>query len=93
MSMFIVKTSAVPAKIGRYVRHAVLEVPEGTDPGDVIISERCKRVLRIVETWERQSMGKTDRCAAARSLKEAQALCAKLNAEKDAEFGSGWAYA
>jgi len=78
---YIVKTSAakMPRSCwGRYVRVAVLEVEAGTEPA--MISERARGVVRIVETWERLSVGKTNRCAAARAVAEAEALAARLGA-------------
>lgn len=80
--MFIVKTSAaqMPSSCkGRYRRVAVLET-DGTIP--TMISKHAKGVVQVVETWERLSVGKTDRCACQRALKEAEELAAKLNGER-----------
>ena len=82
---FIVK--AASAKMpnscwGQYGRVAVLEVrcdAEGRPLAPKIITERSKRVVRIVRTWERQHMGATPRCAFDRALRAAYDLAADLN--------------
>jgi len=63
--------------MGRYARVAVVEVRKGSDPR--IISERCKDVIRIVQTWEHLNVGKTEKSAYHRALKEAEMLRAALN--------------
>lgn len=78
---YIVMTAAayMPSSCwGRYGRVAVLEVEAGTKPR--MISERARGVIRVVATWERQHVGKTERCAFMRSKAEAEALAAKMNA-------------
>ena len=64
---------------GRYMRVAVLEVPAGVERA-TMISDRARDVVRVVETWERLSVGLTERCAYRRALAAAKALAAKLNA-------------
>ena len=81
--MYIVKQSSAKmptsCKHGRYVRIGVLEVePRYQDVS--MISERARGVIRVVETWERVCVGKTERSAAAVAMREAMALCADLNA-------------
>jgi len=44
-----------------------------------MISTHARGVVDVVETWERLNVGKTDRCAYARALAEAEALAAKIN--------------
>ena len=78
---FIVLTAAAKvsgaAKKGHYKRIAVVEAEGDTVPA--MISERAKGLVRVVQTWERLSVGKTDRCAYAVALVEATALAASLN--------------
>lgn len=62
---------------GRYRRVAVMEVERGTIPR--MISIRAKGVVRVVETWERLNVGRTDRCAFSRAMAEARALADSLN--------------
>ena len=78
---FLVMTAAAKvsgaAKKGNYKRIAVVEAEGDTVPA--MISERAKGLVRIVQTWERLSVGKTDRCAFAVAMVEARALAATLN--------------
>ena len=61
-----------------YRRVAVVELTEaGVVPK--MISLRARGVARIVCTWERLSVGLTDRCAYRRGLAEAVAMAAELN--------------
>ena len=80
---FIVKTAAanMPSSCwGRYARIAVLELEPGVD--DVkMISERARGCVRVIRTWERLHVGASDRCAFARAMVEAEALCSRLNGE------------
>ena len=80
---FIVQSSAacMPSSCwGRYRRVAVLEVQEGVDRVKMI-SPRALGVVRVVRTWEKRSVGSTERCAYRRALQEAQKLAASLAAE------------
>lgn len=81
MARYIVKTAAacMPTTCwGTYRRVAVLEVEDRVE--DVaMISERARGCVRVVETWERLNVGTTERCAYARALREAEALCDRLN--------------
>lgn len=86
---YIVKESSakMPSRCwGRYVRVAVIEVAAGLH--DVsMISDRARGVVRIVETWEKCNVGRTERCAASRARTAARALAAELNAARAcAEF-------
>jgi hypothetical protein len=67
---------------GVYRRVAVVEVEKGARPK--MISERAIGVVRVSAIWERLNVGKTERCAYAQALKDAEQLCAKLN-KKQAE--------
>lgn len=82
MARYLVKTAAacMPSTCwGTYRRVALIEVEDGVE--DVaMISERAKGVVRVVKTWERRNVGKTDRCAYAKALAEAEAECDRLNA-------------
>lgn len=85
MSHFIIKTSRdrVPGLrygIADYYRIGVLEMEEGTTVAKMI-SPRARGVVRVVETWDALYRGKTDRCAYARAMKEAQSLCDRLNGQ------------
>ena len=82
MSRYIVMTSTaqMPSSVrSPYRRVAVVEtdLPEGAEPK--MISERARGVIRIVETWERQFVGATEKCAYQRALSEAEALVEKLS--------------
>jgi hypothetical protein len=84
MARCIVMTAAarMPSSCwGRYGRIAVVEVEDDFDGRPAMISDRARGVVRVVETWERRRVGKTDRCAFRRALAEAEALCASLNEE------------
>lgn len=68
---------------GRYNRIAVMEVIKGTIPKS--ISKRAKGVVQIPFTWEKCHVGKTEKSCFARSLAEANEICAKLNQTKTAK--------
>jgi hypothetical protein len=72
---------------GIYRRVAVLEVIEGTIPA--MISKRARGVVRVVATWEKLNVGKTDRCAFSKARAEARALAAQLNAGNGPEWAQG----
>jgi len=81
MSRFIVmdRTAHMPSSArGEYRRVAVVEtdLPEGEEPK--MISERARGVVRLVRTWERLNVGKTERCAFQRALSEAYELAESL---------------
>lgn len=81
MSHYIVKTSSakMPSSCwGRYAHVAVLEVEDGVESVSMI-SERAKGVIRIEGVWWSRNVGKTDRCAYACALKDANALADRLN--------------
>ena len=84
MTRFTTQTASakMPAScFGRYGRVAVIEIEDGL-PADfqpAMISERARGVVRIVQTWEKCNIGKTDRCAFARARARAEALANKLN--------------
>ena len=62
---------------GIYRRIAIVEVEtEDTEPA--MISERARGVVQIVATWEKLNVGKTDRCAYAKALKEAEEMLESL---------------
>lgn len=79
---YIVQTATAKmpgsCKFGRYIRIAVLEVEKGLEKV-AMISERARGCHRVVATWERRGVGKTDRCASARAYAEAETLAAELN--------------
>lgn len=84
MTHYIVQTASaqMPSScMGTYRRIGVLEVAEGVTRASMI-SDRAKEVVRVVRTWEALNVGTTERCAYRVALREAEALAAKLNAEK-----------
>lgn len=76
MTTFIVQTAAaqMPASCwGAYRRVAVLEVEDDlTRVG--MISPRARGVVRIVETWEKCNVGRTERGSYQRALRAANEL-------------------
>ncbi len=77
---YIVKHSSakMPSSCkGIYRRIGLMKVVKGTNPS--MISERSKGVLELVETWEKLNVGKTEKCAFQRALKEANETADKLN--------------
>lgn len=72
---------------GKYRRVAVLEVRAGSIPA--MISRRARGVVRVVATWERCNVGKTDRCAFDRALSEAHDLARQLNSGNAPEWAQG----
>ena len=74
-----------PSCWGTYARVGVVELtadwPEGVEPK--MLSKRSRGVLRVVETWEKLYVGKTERCARNVALAEAKALCVRLNSVLD----------
>ena len=66
---------------GRYRKVAVVEIEDGFKGRPKMISRRAKGVARVVALWDKQSVGKTARCAFQKALAAAEALCARLNAE------------
>lgn len=68
---------------GTYRRVAVVELTdeyatEGKLP--TMISARAIGVERLVETWEKRHVGKTERCAFRVALREAEEMADELNA-------------
>ena len=89
MDRFIVMTASAKmpsSSRGIYRRVAVVETDGVTEPK--MISQRARGCVRIVETWERCHVGKTERSAYARALKAATALAADLNQEVDCVGGA-----
>lgn len=79
--MFIVMTAAacMPATCkGTYRRVAVVQVFD-PEVKPKMISERARNVRRIVKTWERLNVGRTDACAYRKALAEAQEMANNLN--------------
>lgn len=86
---YIVKTAA--AKMpnscwGVYRRVAVLEIMAGTEPA--MISKRARGVVRVVATWEKCNVGRTERCAYERALSEAYELVGALNRGEGPEWAA-----
>lgn len=75
-----VATAQMPASVRcAYIRVAVLEVEEGLERV-AMISERARGCRRVVATWERRCVGRTERSASARAIAEAETMAADLNA-------------
>ena len=71
---------------GKYRRVAVVIVDtailsELNQERPAMIADRAKGVVEIAATWENCSVGKTDRCAYAKALVEAEELAKKLNSK------------
>jgi uncharacterized protein with GYD domain len=81
MTHYVVKVSSckMPTSIqGIYRRIAVMEVDDSvTMPAKIDI--RSKGVVRIVETWERLHVGKTEKSAFHKALADATSLAEILN--------------
>jgi hypothetical protein len=80
---YVVKVSAanMPNSCwGSYARVAVLEIDRTKLPvgGPKMISERARGVIRVVCVWDRLNVGKTDRCAFRRAMRQAEWV-AKMN--------------
>jgi DNA repair exonuclease SbcCD ATPase subunit len=83
MSYFILRESQaqMPSSVrSRYVRLGVLEVEDSVSEVSAI-SKSAKGVIRIVRTWEKLHVGKTERCAYRIALAEARELMNRLNDE------------
>jgi tRNA G37 N-methylase Trm5 len=78
MKRYIVMTAAakMPSSLrfGRYGKVAVVECNPECEHHPKQIHPRHKSVKRIVEVWDRQNIGITDRCAFQRAIAEAEAL-------------------
>jgi len=82
MRTYIVQsaTANMPSSCwGRYGRVAVLEVDSMMRTSVSMISERARGVIRVVRTWEKLNIGKTERCAFERAIAAAEELAQELN--------------
>lgn len=82
MVEYVVKASA--AKMpntckGIYKRIGLMKVEKGVTP--TMISTHSKGVIEVVETWEKLNVGKTEKCAFAKALKEANVKAKELNSK------------
>jgi hypothetical protein len=99
MAMHVVMTSSAKPKgrFGRYGNVAVVQLNQEYTAKNwrpKMISEHAKGVLRIVRHYGRRSMGKTERCDYAMTLKAAEELAYRLNnvpdlADIEAIIGAG----
>ena len=64
---------------GQYRRVGVVELEPGVEGPPTMLSARSRQVKRVVETWENLNVGKTERCAYQRALREAEAMADRLN--------------
>lgn len=84
MSRYIVMTASakVPSSWkwkSERRRVAVVETDLPAPLMPAMISDRARGVVRIVETWERCHVGKTERSEFSRAYAEAEKLAEKLN--------------
>ena len=81
MSNYIIKVSndSCHGQYGSYKRIAILEVEDGVTEVSMI-SERARGVIRIVEQWNGLNVGKTDNCAFAKGMEEAEEMLETLRA-------------
>ena len=80
MDKYIVMTAEakMPSKCrGKYGRIAIVETDGINLPKQ--INPTHKSVIRIVRSWERLNIGKTDKCAFKKALIEANDICKELN--------------
>lgn len=85
---YIVRVSSaqMPSQCkGVYKKVAVVEVEMGVQQISMI-STRAKGVVRIVSERDKLHVGKTERCAFAIALREAEELARRLNEEEQALF-------
>ena len=90
MSRFVVMTASahVPSSwkwYGTYRRVAVVETDLEPPFMPAMISDRAKGVVRVVQTWERLNVGKTERDAYSKALAEAGEFATFLNDRAAAE--------
>jgi hypothetical protein len=81
MAHYIVQdaAAAMPSSCkGRYRRVAVLLVEDGYEHVSMI-SQHARGVIRVVQTWEKRNVGKTERCAFERAYTEAVEMAKTLN--------------
>ena len=81
MNKYVVMTSSahMPSSCwGVYRNVAVVEVAEGC-LYPAMISERARGVVRIVRHYGPQNVGKSERCAFQRTMREPNALANQLN--------------
>ena len=70
-------SAAMPASCrGKYGKIALVELEPGRTEPPKMISERARGIVRIVRCWDKLNMGKTNRCAYAVAMKEAEDLLA-----------------
>jgi hypothetical protein len=84
---FVVKTSSanMPSHCwGDYARVGVLEIDTEQTDDPKMISTHARGVVRVVQTWEKCNVGKTERCAFRRALAAAERLAEGLN---NGEYG------
>lgn len=83
MEKYIVLTASakMPGSCwGRYGKVAVIETDGEHMPKQ--INERHKSVVRIVKTWDKMHIGKTERGAYQQAVREAYALADQLNSSE-----------
>ena len=61
-------------KFGRYKRIGIVESLDGTEPKMIRTTSHCK----VLATWEKLSVGKTEKCAFNRAMAEAKKYLADL---------------
>ena len=67
----ISSSDSAPGGFGEYRRIALVELDKSVDKIPTMITQRARGCSRVIETWERLNVGKTNRCAYQRSLADA----------------------
>ncbi len=62
---------------GRYGKIAILRVENGVKRVSMI-SKRAKGCLEVVCVWDRLHIGRTDRCAFSRAMRDAEEMLAEI---------------
>lgn len=60
-----------PSGFGEYRRIGLVELDKSVDKIPTMITQRARGCSRVIETWERLNVGKTNRCAYQRALADA----------------------
>ena len=67
----IISSADTSPGFGEYRRIGLVELDKSVDTIPVMISQRARGSSRVIETWERLHVGKTNRCAYQRALVDA----------------------
>lgn len=80
---FLVMTASTqaPRSAKRPYRRVALVETDGSGIWPKMISSHARGIKRVVETWEKLSVGSTSRCAYQQALAAANEMAQKLTAE------------